>query len=306
MSTAADNGGWKGIFAIPVTPFRPDLEIDLDSLDRQVEFCLDGGSRGLVYPGVVSEFFSLSEDERRSAAERVIATVAGRVPVIVGVSATSAPVAAGLARHAAGAGADAVMATLPYVQHFFTPDLDYVNAYFRAVSDACGLPVVLQNARIGHAIGIDSVRRVIDANPAIRYLKEETSPSTHQLSAAVAAVGDRVDGIFAGLGGVHLMSELDRGAAGSMPAPSFVDVLSRVYDLYVDGDRAEARRRLMALGGLFTHELLYNVAVIKEILRRRGVIATTVCRTPVPSLDAVDLRELDEMLEVADLDGLAK
>ncbi len=302
-SPAADP--WKGIFAIPVTTFLPDGRVDEDGLRRQVDFCLEGGSAGIVYPGVVSEFFALDDDERRRATQVVVEAVAGRVPVVVGATGSSAGGAARLSAHAEQVGADGVMATLPPVQHLFAPDQRFVTEYFEAVASSCELPIILQNARIGHPIPMSRLREVVQAIPRVRYLKEETSPSTHQLTRAIDAVGDLVDGVFAGLGGIFLMSELDRGAAGSMPSPPFVDVLSRAYELHAAGDRAGARERLTPLAPLFTFEILYNVAVIKEVLVRRGVIAHTTCRTPAPHLDKVDLRELDEPLDGIDLDALS-
>lgn len=297
---------WRGIFAIPVTPFLSNGEIDHESLARQVRFCLDGGARGLVYPGVVSEFFTLTDAERRDAIQTVVKAAEGLVPVVAGVSAPSARAAAGITREAAEVGVCGVMATLPYVQHFFSPGSQFVQDYFGEISSNISGPVILQNARIGHPIPIAGLAPVIAANPSIRYLKEETSPSTHQLSAAIEAVGDRLDGVFAGLGGIYLMSELDRGAAGSMPAPPFVDVLARVYERYDEGDRDGARARLNALAPLFTYELLYNLAVIKYVLHKRGVIAHETTRTPVPRMDAVDRREFDELLGLVDLAALSR
>jgi 4-hydroxy-tetrahydrodipicolinate synthase len=304
VTNRADDSTWRGIFAIPVTPFDSSGAVGHDSLARQVEFCVEGGARGLVYPGVVSEFFVLDDAERRATTETVVKAAAGALPVVAGVTASSARGAARAAAEAEEFGAVGVMATLPYVQHLFVPDEEFVHEYFRAIADSCSGPIILQNARIGHQIAIGRLAGIVDANPQIRYLKEETSPSTHRLTEAINAVGDRLDGVFAGLGGVFLMSELDRGAVGSMPAPPFVDVLSRAYDLHQDGDRAAARARLEPLARLFTFELLYNLAVIKELLCRRGVIATRTCRTPVPRLDAVDLRELDELLEHVDFRAL--
>lgn len=297
MPLDGDPARWRGIFAIPVTPFGADLSIDHTSLQRQVEFCIAAGVQGIVYPGVVSEFFALSESERRTATERVVAAAAGEVPVVVGVSATSGPVAAELSEHAAAINAQGVMATLPYVQHFFPPGADYVHDYFDRVSTASGLPVILQNARIGHPIPTEDLGMLLEALPTIRYLKQETSPSTHALSAAIDAYGGRLDGVFAGLGGIYLLSELERGAVGSMPAPPFVDILIRAYQHFISGHRNEAQTILRSLHGYFTYELLYNVAIIKEILVRRGVIETTECRVPVPHLDKVDSREIDILLE---------
>lgn len=290
---------WRGIFAIPVTPFHDDLSIDHDGLRRQVEFCLASGADGLVYPGVVSEFFTLSDTERRSAVETILHAAEGRIPAIAGVAAPSAPVAADLARHAADAGATGVMAMLPYVQHFHPPAAAQISAYFHAIATAGKLPIVLQNARIGHTVPDAVLPGLIDDVPAIRYLKEERAPGTHQLSAAIANVGPKLDGVFAGFGGIHLLSELDRGAAGSMPAPPIVDVLVAAYRHHRAGDRAAARELLTPLGGYFGLESLYNLSIIKELLVRRGVIASTACRAPAPVLDAVDANELAEILDSA-------
>jgi len=70
-----------GVVPIPVTTFDPDGSLDLGGLRSQVDFCLDSGADGILYPGVVSEFYTLTDDERRSAVETVVDAVAGRAPV---------------------------------------------------------------------------------------------------------------------------------------------------------------------------------------------------------------------------------
>ena len=55
------------------------------------------------------------------------------------------------------------------------------------------------------------------------------------------------------------------------------------------------------MGSLFTREVLYNVAFHKEVLRRRGVIANATVRIASPSLDDVDLADLDRMMRGAGL-----
>lgn len=295
MTTPPDSA-WKGIFAIPVTPFDDELDVHRDDLVRQVEFCLEAGVDGIVYPGVVSEFFTLSETERTEAVALVAKTIAGRVPLIAGVSATSQPIAAELARHAASVGAAGVMAMLPYVNHFFSPSAAEISGYFAAIAAAGKLPIVLQNARIGHTIGFGAMPKLFQSVPSIRYLKQETAPSTHEVGHAIDSLGGFLDGVFAGLGGVYLLNELDRGAVGSMPAPPVVDRICEAYRLATSGRRTDAEAVLEPLAGYFALELLYNLGVIKEVLRRRGVISSVACRAPAPRMDAVDLRSLEPLL----------
>lgn len=292
---------WHGIFPIPVTPFNSDGSVDNAGLQRQVEFCVTSGARGIVYPGVVSEFFTLSEAERRDANRAVVEAIDGRVPFVAGVAGTSAATANAHALDSASIGADGVMAVLPYVKHFYDPDYDFVREYYKAIASA-ELPIVLQNARIGSVVGFEVLRRLLDDVPLIRYLKQETSPSTHAIGDALSAVGDQLAGVFAGLGGVYLVNELERGACGSMPAPPFVDVLSRAYDAYVAGDLDGTYALTRRLAPLFNLELLYNVSFIKRVLVIRGVIRDATCRVPAPVMDAIDIQEIESSLEYAGID----
>ena len=58
------NESYRGIFTIPPTPFREDGEIDIPSFRRVIEFCIECGAHGLVYPVNASEFTALSDAER--------------------------------------------------------------------------------------------------------------------------------------------------------------------------------------------------------------------------------------------------
>ena len=204
-----------GIVPIPVTTFTEDGELDLDGIRSQVEFCLESGAHGILYPGVVSEFYTLTDEERRAAVETCVAATAGRVPVAVGVSAASTHAGVEFARHAAGLDVDAVMTMTPFVQHFFTLTQDEARRHVASVAEAAGVPVILQNARIGHAVGVGSLVDLLNSVPQVAYIKQETNPTTQALSEVLSAVGTRVEGVFGGIGGIYLVNELDRGASGS-------------------------------------------------------------------------------------------
>lgn len=286
-----------GVCPVLVTPFGARQQVLDEDLARQVEWVIDLGANAIVYPGVISEFFALSERERQDGLRIVVAAARGRVPVVAGVSAPSAPVAAELARDADAAGASALMAMMPYVPHFFAPTKEYAYEYFQMVTEATPLPIILQNARIGHPLNAAVVTEIAARLPSIRYVKEESFPSTHALAAAIAALGDGVDGVFGGLGGVYLAQELERGAIGTMPSPALVDVLIHVYALWQAGDHDRARERLAALGGFFALELLYNVSLVKEVLRQRGIITSTKTRVPAPVLDTTDIAQIAAQIE---------
>jgi 4-hydroxy-tetrahydrodipicolinate synthase len=289
-----------GVLPIPVTTFDPDGALDVQGLRSQVEFCLDHGADGIVYPGVVSEFYTLTDDERRSAVEAVVAAVGGRAPVAVGVTGASTESAVELTRHAAGLDVTAVMTMVPYVQHFFGPSAQFVAEHTRRVAEV-GVPVIMQNARVGYPLGAQALAEVVAAVPGVRYVKEESNPPTHGISAVVKALGDSIDGVFGGVGGVYLVNELERGAVGTMPSPAFVDRVVGAYRTYAARGAQAAQEELDSMGSLFTRELLYNVVFHKEVLRRRGVIAHGTVRIASPALDEVDLGDLDRLMRLAGL-----
>ncbi len=92
------------------TPLHPDLSLDLDGLRRNVEYLLGfPRNRGIYVGSIYQEFWTLTLDERKRLAGAAIAAVAGRVPVVVGVSGNCAADVIDLARDAQDRGADIVM-----------------------------------------------------------------------------------------------------------------------------------------------------------------------------------------------------
>lgn len=80
-----------GVFVIAATPFHPDGALDFVSLDRMTDFYLAAGATGLTILGMMGEAPKLTGAEAQSVVAAVLARVAGRVPVVVGVSASAAP-----------------------------------------------------------------------------------------------------------------------------------------------------------------------------------------------------------------------
>jgi 4-hydroxy-tetrahydrodipicolinate synthase len=296
---------WRGIFTILLTPFHDDRSLDEESLRREVDFVIAAGARGIVTPVNTSEFFLLADDERRRLAEVVLDQTRGRVPVVIGTAAPATGAAVALTRHARSIGAAGVIAMPPYVVPL-GPDgvLDY---YTRIAEAADGLPVVLQNVggQVGVPMRADAVVRIAEAVPAIRYVKEETLPSTHRISELLRVAGDRLDGVFGGSGGRALVDELRRGACGLMSGCQLVDAQVKVYNLLQSGDEAGARAAFERQLPAQTHWGLVGLKVAKEVLRRRGVFRTTVTRKPDPELDAHDLAEIEHCLALAAPDLIA-
>ena len=103
----------KGLIAAVFSPFDNEGRVDLSPIPKLVEHLINNGINGLYAMGSTGEGLSMTVDQRMEVTDAYISAVNGRIPVIVNVSHTSYDATGELTRHAVGAGADAVSATLP-------------------------------------------------------------------------------------------------------------------------------------------------------------------------------------------------
>ncbi len=286
--------GWHGIFTIPQTPFTDDGVLDEEGLRRQIDFCVEAGTHGIVYPVMASEFWLLSDDERKRALDVAVEQVDGRIPMIAGVAGVSTEVAVMFSRYSREAGADGAIALPPYI---LKPGLEGLVDYYRQVAEAMGKPVFIQNfdPPLGSSLSPEFIRQLLLDIPHVEYIKEEMMPGGHSVTALLETCGDELHGVFTGFGGRWFVDELNRGVSGTMPACEFTDVLVRLYERYRSGDVEGAREIHSRLLPLINLESLYFVIFCKEILKRRGLIESTYTRAP-GRLDRFDHGEIDRLL----------
>jgi 4-hydroxy-tetrahydrodipicolinate synthase len=285
----------RGVFPILVTPFDEQARVDEESLRRLVEFNLEAGVHGL---GVAlgSEVFRLSEAERLQVTRVVVDQVRGRVPVVINTGAQGKELALLYSCTAEEAGADALMVMPPL---FIPAGAAEILEYFQALSDAVRIPIFIQDA--GNApVGGSLAERIAVACERVRYVKVETAPPPLKVAEAVAHAGELLT-VFGGAGGNFLIEELRRGSQGTMPSCSQPEAFVEVWNRFHQGDGHGARavfdrqiapvNRIANLGwGAFYH-------ANKEILRRRGVIASARVRGPMAPLDEQTARELSEVID---------
>ena len=125
-----------------VTPLRGRDELDLPGLERLIEHILKGGVSGLFILGTTGEGPSLSYHLRRELIQRTCRQVQGRVPVLVGITDTAFVESLDLARHAAAAGADALVLAPPYYLPEGQPEL---QEYLDHLVAQLPLPLFLYN-----------------------------------------------------------------------------------------------------------------------------------------------------------------
>jgi len=286
----------RGIFAILCTPFEEDESLDEESLRREVHFVIEAGAHGIVAPVMASEFQTLSDSERKTVIRIAVEEAAGRVPVVAGTHGLSAAHAVELSRYANDVGADAVIALPPQITK---PSLDGVFRYYKAISDAVDIPVFIQNASapLGMALPAQFVVKMAREIEHVEYVKEETLPTNHSISATIAANDGSIKGVFGGAACRYMLDEMRRGADGFMPACEVPDVDVRIWNLFHAGREEEARDVFEKLLPVLNMEGQLGMSLSKEVLRRRGVLKNSLVRVADSKLDKWDLIELDRCLE---------
>lgn len=133
----------KGIISPLITPFLADAKtVNVESVVALVEHQVQLGVHALFVAGTTGESMSLDDEQWRRLLQAVTATVAGRIPVIVGVSMPSTAGAVRRAGWAAELGANYVTATIPY---YFLPSQQDIVRHYRSIEDATPLPLVVYN-----------------------------------------------------------------------------------------------------------------------------------------------------------------
>lgn len=294
MVTSTDSKPWRGVFTIPCTPFDDRGMLDVESLRREVQFCVDAGAHGVVCPVNASEFWTLTDDERRQVARIVVEQVAGRVPVVIGVAGASDQHAVMFAKHAQAIGADAVIAMPPYVRLVGQDD---IMEYYRVLSAAIRLPIFIQNhdAPAGTRLSAATCARLVRELEHVDWIKEETFPPGHAIEEEIRLCGPKLKGVMGGVAGRYIMDEYRRGACGTMPACEMTDIASAVWNLLDAGQAKEARALFNRLLPVLNYEALIP-GVYKAILKRRSIIRYDYLRSHHGNpLDLGDHAELTEI-----------
>ena len=295
------NSQTRGVFIITVTPFNDSGEVDLDSIDTLTDFYMSFGIDGLTIMGIMGEANKLSQEESLAVMQRFLKRVAGRIPVIVGVSAPAFDPMVSLSQAAMQAGAAGVMIAPPAtVKH----DEQFFNFYAGACK-ALGpeIPVCLQDypAVTGVYMSVPVFSQIVRELPQVVMLKAEDSPGLTKISRirALEAKGQRRVSILVGNNGLFYPLELARGADGPMTGIAYPEMLTEVYQAMQAGNRDLADDLFEIYLPLIRYETQAGVALAwrKEILRRRGAIKSARVRAPGVALNADEHADLTRMME---------
>ena len=287
----------KGVYSVLPTPFDDAGDLDEASLRRVVDLFVRAGVDGVTVLGVTGEVARLDEAERVRVAEVALDAVAGRVPVVVGATADGTRACIGYSRSALAAGAAAVMVSPPRMPKLNT---DAVLRHYRSLAEAVDIDIVVQDYPpiSGYHVEPALLARIAREVPRARTIKLEDPPTPFKTARILEAAGDIRVQVLGGLGGVFLLEELLAGAAGAMTGFAVPEILVRIVRLFRAGAVDEAADVFYRAVPLMRFEFQEGIgmAIRKEVLRRRGALASASIRPPGGALDAPTREALDRVL----------
>jgi 4-hydroxy-tetrahydrodipicolinate synthase len=291
---------FEGVYSVLPTPFSNDGAIDEASLRQVVKLFLDAGVNGLTALGVTGEVARLDDTERAHVLDVVLDEVQGRVPVVAGTTADGTRTCISYTRHARVAGATAVMVSPPRMVKL---NSDAVVRHYAALAEAVDIEIVVQDYPpiSGYAMEPWLLARIAREIPKARTIKLEDPPTPFKTSGILEQLknDDVKVRIFGGLGGVFLLEELLAGATGAMTGFAFPEILVRIVSLFNAKKIDEAADLFYRTVPLMRFEFQEGIgmAIRKEVLHRRGALASPATRPPAARLDDATRQALDRVLE---------
>lgn len=178
-----------------VTPFKEDLSVDYDQLEKFIDFQIDNGTDSIVICGTSGEVSTMSHDEQIEVVSACVSHVNGRVPVIAGAGANCTDEALNLAKRSEKAGADGLLVVTPYYNKATQKGLE---EYYTTVGNSVDIPIIMYNVpgRTGTNIQPATAVKIAKSVDNIVAIKE-ASGDIGQV-ATLAALADGCLDIYSG------------------------------------------------------------------------------------------------------------
>ncbi len=288
----------QGVIPVMMLPLNEDESIDQGAFRKQVDFAVAGGAAAVCAPGFATEFYKLTDEERRWVIKAVVEQTGGRVPMFAGTGCGSVRATIELSQYAESVGAEGLMVAAP---RWCPLGASEQIAFFETVCRNVGIPVMLQDADFtGAGLPAALIVKLAERCPNLQFAKLENVLPGAKCSEIIRLSQGRVQVLY-GMAGIALLDGLAHGATGVMPGPSFIEAYVRVLELYGGGRISEAKGLFYRMQPYITFSVQHLELVIrmdKRGLVRRGIFSSDRVREPTLCFDAEYQKQMDELIEL--------
>jgi len=179
-----------------------------------------------------------------------------------------------------------VMVMPPYHGATFRVAEPGIEGFYREVSDAIDIPIMIQDAPAsGTVLSAAFLARMAREIEHVAYFKIETAGAASKLRELIALGGDAIEGPWDGEEAITLLADLDAGATGAMTGGAYPDGIRRIVDAFADGDRETAVAEYTRWLPLINFENRQGgILTAKALMKEGGVIASDAPRRPFPAM----------------------
>lgn len=305
---------FSGVVPPVATPFTATGEIDHASLERLVNYLVEGGVAGLFALGSTGETAYFTDTQRVEILETIVRANAGRVPVIAGAIELTAPRIIETAQRLIAAGANAIVTTAPL---YTLNSQAEIGRHFRTIAAAIDAPLWAYDVpvRVHSKLSFELIMELA-RDGVIHGLKDSSGDDVgfRRLVAANRAAGNPLQLLTGHEMVVDAM--LLAGADGVVPGFGNVEVEGyvRMFDAAKRGDFAAAATEQERINELF--EIVFQpkgysgdatgVAAFKVAMAARGIIADAKMAETVEPLAETDRAAVRAVLTAAGLGPIAQ
>jgi 4-hydroxy-tetrahydrodipicolinate synthase len=133
---------FRGTGVAIITPFKNDSSIDFSALGRVTNHIIKGGVNYIVVLGTTGESVTLSKDEKKAVVCQIKEVIDNRVPLVVGIGGNNTQEVINQVRNTDMNGVDGILSVAPY---YNKPNQRGIFQHFKAIANACPVPVILYN-----------------------------------------------------------------------------------------------------------------------------------------------------------------
>jgi 4-hydroxy-tetrahydrodipicolinate synthase len=278
-----------------VTPFKDDLSLDLNAVDKIVAHLIETGTETLVVSGTTGESPTLEEDEKKVLLSRVIKAANGQAKIIMGTGSNSTNKSIDATKEAESLGADGVLVVAPY---YSKPSQNGMLEHFSRICASTTLPVVLYNipARTGVNVQVETILELSKRHKNLYALKDSTGNVDQ--SAEIAGRANAEFRIYSGddyltlpflsIGGCGIIS-----VASHIAGKQIAQMIEHFFAGNLDQARSLHYEWLPLFKGLFAQP---NPSCSKYALSTFNLCKNNL-RSPLIALDSEQKEAMDKLLK---------
>ncbi|KAF2082148.1 4-hydroxy-tetrahydrodipicolinate synthase [Flavobacterium sharifuzzamanii] len=266
-----------------VTPFKKDFSVDIEALQRIVNFSIDGGVEYLVVMGTTAENATLTAEEKELVIKTVIDVNKGRLPLVLGVGGNNTMQIVEELKTRDFSAFEAILSVSPY---YNKPTQEGIYQHFKAIAEASPVPVILYNVpgRTASNMLPSTVVRLANDFKNVVAIKEAAGDMAQAMQIIKNAPKDFL--VISGDDMLALPIVLAGGAGViSVIGQGFPKEFSEMIRLGLNKKAADAFKTHYFLSDSI--DMIFeqgNPAGIKQIFQALGIAENTV-RLPLVSVD---------------------